>query len=89
MSPFDKDSHIYFSVSRKIEYLVLQIFKKCRNNVLFDADLLKYSIIKVLVMYRPKEIIKHIYKSFNDFLEELRKFFQDRIEWNVIEKILN
>ena len=40
-------------------------------------------------MYRPKEIIKYIYKSFNDFLEELRKFFQDRIEWNVIEKILN
>lgn len=87
LSLFDKDTHIYFSVSSKIEYLVLQIFRTYRNGFLFDADLMKYSITKALVVYRPKEIIKYIYKSPNDFLEELRKFFRNRIKCN--KKILN
>lgn len=82
LSLFDKDIHIYFSVSSKIEYLVLQVFQKYRNSFLIDADLLKYSITKALVMYRPKEIIKCLYESPKDFLEELKKFFQERIECN-------
>ena len=36
LSLFDKDTHIYFSVSSKIEYLVLQIFRKYRNGFLFS-----------------------------------------------------
>lgn len=82
LSLFDKDIHIYFSVSSKIEYLVLQVFQKYRNSFLVDADLMKYSITKALVMYRPKEIIKCLYESPKDFLEELKKFFQERIECN-------
>ena len=35
LSLFDKDTHIYFSVSSKIEYLVLQIFRTYRNGFLF------------------------------------------------------
>ena len=82
LSLFDKDIHIYFSVSSKIEYLVLQIFQRYRNSFLVDADLMKYSITKALVMYRPKEIIKCLYESPKDFLVELKKFFRDRIECN-------
>ena len=37
---FDEDIHIYFSVSSKIEYLVLQLFQGYRNSFLIDADLM-------------------------------------------------
>lgn len=82
LSLFDEDIHIYFSVSSKIEYLVLQIFQGYRNSFLIDADLMKYSITKALVIYRPQEIIKCLCGSPEDFLEELKKFFRDRIEYN-------
>ena len=82
LSLFDKDIHIYFSVSSKIEYLVLQVFKGYRNSIFIDADLIKYSITKALVVYRPQKIIKCIYESPKDFLEELKNFFQERIECN-------
>ena len=40
LSLFDEDIHIYFSVSSKIEYLVLQLFQGYRNSFLIDADLM-------------------------------------------------
>ena len=43
---------------------------------------MKYSITKALVVYRPHEIIKCLYGSPEDFLEELKRFFRDRIEYN-------
>lgn len=82
LSLFDEDIHIYFSVSSKMEYLVLQIFQGYRNSFLIDADLMKYSIIKALVKYHPQEIINCLYESPKDFLKKLKKFFQDRIECN-------
>ena len=51
LSLFDKDVHIYFSVSSKIEYLVLQVFQGYKNSFLVDTDLMKYSITKALVLY--------------------------------------
>lgn len=82
LSLFDEDIHICFSVSSKIEYLVLQLFQGYKNSFLVDADLMKYSITKALVLYRPQEIIKCLYGLPEDFLEELKKFFRDRIEYN-------
>ena len=82
LSLFDKNIYLYFSVSSKIEYLVLQVFQGYRNSILIDADLMKYSITKALVVYRPQEIIKCIYESPENFLEKLKKFFQERIECN-------
>lgn len=82
LSLFDKHVHIYFSVCSKIEYLVLQIFREYRNSFFVDADLMKYSITKSLVVYRPQEIIKCLYESPESFLEELKQFFRDRIECN-------
>lgn len=82
LSLFDEDSHIYFSLGSKIEYLILQLFSGYRNRFFFDTDLMKYSIIKALVVYRPQEIIRCIYESPEDFLEKLKKFFRDRIAFN-------
>ena len=61
---------------------MLQLFRDYKNNPLIDADLMKYSITKALVVYRPQEIIKCLYESPESFLEELRRFFCDRIEHN-------
>lgn len=82
LSIFDEDAHIYFSVRSKIEYLVLQLFRDYRNSFLINTDLMKYSIIKALVVYRPQEIIKCLYESPGDFLKKLKEFFRDRIECN-------
>ena len=82
LSLFDEDIHIYFSVASKIEYLVLQLFQGYKNTFLIDANSIKYSITKALVLYRPQEIIKCLYESPDNFLEELKKFFRDRIEYN-------
>ena len=82
LSLFDEEIHIYFSVSSKIEYLMLQVFQGYENSFLFDADFMKYSITKALVIYHPREIIKCLYESPKDFLEELKKFFRDRVEFN-------
>lgn len=82
LSLFDENIHIYFSVSSKIEYLVLQLFRNYKNNLFVDADLMKYSITKALVTYRPEEIIRSLYESPKEFLEGLKKFFSDRIEYN-------
>ena len=84
LSIFDEDTHIFFSVSSKIEYLILQIFKGYKNSLLIDADLMKYSIIKALVLYRPLDIIECVYESLDDFLKKLKEFFRDRIECNRI-----
>lgn len=82
LSIFNEDTYIYFSVYSKIEYLVLQLFQNYSNSFSFNAEAMKYSITKALVMYRPLEIINCIYESPNDFLEQLKKFFRDRIEIN-------
>ena len=82
LSLFDEESHIYFSVGSKIEYLVLQLFQGYSNRFLVDSTLMKYSITKALVMYRPQEIIKCLYDSPKDFLEKLKEFFKERIEIN-------
>lgn len=82
LSLFDETNHVYFSVSSKIEYLVLQLFQGYNNNLLVDADLMKYSITKALVIYRPQEIIRCLYESPERFIEELKTFFQNRIDIN-------
>ena len=82
LSLFDEDVHIYFSVISKIEYLMIQLFQGYRNNFLVNADLLTYSITKVLVKYRPHEIIRCLYESPEDFVKTLKMFLRERIECN-------
>lgn len=82
LSIFDESVKLYFSVTSKIEYLVLQLFIDYQNNCLVDADAIKYSITKALVSYRPRNVIKCIYDNPEKFVEELKKFFRERIELN-------
>ena len=83
LSIFDESTKLYFSVASKIEYLVLQLFRGYQNNFIIDADAIKYSITKALVVYRPQNIIKSIYDdNSKEFVEELKSFFRERIECN-------
>lgn len=82
LSIFDERSKVYFSIASKIEYLVLQLFKGYQNNYFIDADAIKYSITKALVVYHPRNVIKCIYEKPEEFVEELKNFFRERIECN-------
>lgn len=82
LSVFDESTKLYFSVASKIEYLVLQLFADYQNNVIIDADAVKYSITKALVAYRPENVIKCIYDNPEEFVEELKRFLRERIECN-------
>ena len=83
LSIFDESTKLYFSVASKIEYLVLQLFIGYQNNFIIDADAVKYSITKALVVYRPQNVIQSIYDdNSKEFVEELKRFFRERIECN-------
>ena len=82
LSIFDEKIIIYFSVSNKIEYVIHQIFRNYNNSFFADIDLMKYSITKAILVYRPQKVIEAIYKSPNDFINELKVFLEDRIEKN-------
>lgn len=82
LSIFDESTKLYFSVASKIEYLVLQLFIDYQNNFIIDADAVKYSITKAIVAYRPQNVIKSIYDNPEEFVEELKRFFRERIECN-------
>ena len=79
---FDENTHVYFSISSKIEYLICQLFQGYRNGFFINADAIKYSITKALVLYHPREIIQCLFESPNLFLDKLKIFFRERIEQN-------
>ncbi len=82
LSIFDGDTSIYFAVISKIEYIVAQIFDGYENSFLFDMDAMKYSIIKAILTYRPKEIIEGVFENTGELVTALKEFFQDRIRRN-------
>ena len=82
LSLFDEEINLYFSVASKIEYLVLQLFAEYKSNFFFDADAVKYSITKSLVMYRPEKVIDCLFNSPGSFVDVLKDFFRERIEFN-------
>lgn len=68
------DLRIYFCVFNKLEYIIIQLLNEYRNNLFLDADSLKYSISKLITLYKPERVIESIYTEDNSFLVELRKF---------------
>ena len=60
LSLFSDDIHIYISTFSKVEYIVNQLFKDYKNSFLFDMDMMRYSIIKALVIYKPRELVDAI-----------------------------
>lgn len=82
LSIYSKEIIVYFSVFSKIEYVINQLFMDYHNSWLVDVDLMKYSIVKALLVYRPVKVIQAIYNKPYDFVKELHIFFEQRIEKN-------
>lgn len=82
LSLFAEEFNLYFFIASKIEYLVLQLFAEYKSNFLLDADAMKYSITKALVMYRPEKVIDCIFSSPESFVDVLKEFFRERIKCN-------
>jgi hypothetical protein len=79
---FNEEIYVYFSVTSKIEYIILQLFRNYENSMFINTDSMKYSIVKAIVLYRPKEIINGMYDSTSELVELLKIFFEERIEEN-------
>lgn len=77
---FDERVFVYLSTFSKTEYIVRQAFAGYENSPFVDMDLLKYSVAKAIVVYRPKEVIQSLYSGPEEFLESLRDFFRMKIE---------
>ena len=77
---FSNDVYIYISTFSKVEYIVNQLFKDYKNSLLFDMDMMRYSIIKALVIYKPRELVDAIYNNPENIVGAMKTFFKDRIE---------
>ena len=82
LSLFSDDIYIYISTFSKVEYIVNQLFKGYKNSFLFDMDMMKYSIVKSLVIYKPKELVDAIYNNPQKIIDVMKDFFEDRIKKN-------
>lgn len=81
-SIFNEDVSIYFAVVSKIEYIISQVFDGYKNSVFCDMDAMRYSIVKAILMYQPKEIIEGVFENTGELVTILKKFFQDKIDKN-------
>lgn len=81
---FDSDIQVYFSVISKIEFIISQLFYGYKNSFFCDMDAMKYSIVKMILMYQPKEIIEGIFENTGELVATLKAFFEDRIQQNKV-----
>lgn len=88
LSFFDENMIILICINSKLEYIIHQLFcnyqNKLENKVYVSMDSLKYSIVKALLVYRPKEIFECIYADSTQLIPLLKDFFRDRIEQNML-----
>lgn len=84
LSLFDSDIEVYFAVISKIEFIISQLFDGYKNSFFYDMDAMKYSIVKAILMYQPKEVIEGVFENTGELVATLKAFFEDRIEQNKV-----
>lgn len=82
LSLFDSDIEVYFAVISKIEFIISQIFDGYKKSFLYDMDAMKYSIVKAILMYQPKEVIEGVFENTRELVSTLKAFFENRIKQN-------
>ena len=82
LSIIDENIYIYFCILSKIEYVIIQLFQEYKNSIYVDMDLVRYSIVKAILTYRPADVINNIYAEPDTFVASLKVFFNARIELN-------
>ena len=88
ISLYDEKIIIYFSVTSKIEYVINQLLSNYQNRLFVDSNLMKYSIIKAINVYRPPKVIEAIYKEPHIFVNELQAFLKNQIVQNQTNAVL-
>ena len=73
---------LYFCVMSKFEYVVHQLLIDYHSSWAFNANAMKYSIIKILNVYKPQNAIDCIYNHPERLIETLEAFFFQKIEEN-------
>lgn len=81
-SIFDGKFYIYLSVVSKIEFVLLQLFRYYHTNLNVNIEAIKYSIIKIILVYRPENVINNIYTTPKAFVNSLIDFLKKRLEIN-------
>lgn len=84
LSLFDRDIELYFAVISKIEFIISQLFDGYKNSFLYDMDAMKYSIVKAILMYQPKEVIEGVFENTRELISTLKAFFENRIKQNKV-----
>lgn len=79
---FDEDMFVYYSFSSKVEHLIYRLFDQYRSVPGINTDLMKYSLTKLVVQCRPREVVKAFYDDPEELISKLRAFLRDRIERN-------
>ena len=77
---FDEKVLVYYAVTSKIEYIILQLFEGYENSLFVDMDAMKYSITKALVLYQPSVVLEGMYNNTGELIGLLKDFFTYQIE---------
>ena len=79
---FDNKLELYITVQNKIEYVVNQLLSSYKNSLLVDADVLRYSVTKIINLYKPEKVIESIYANDGSFITKLRDFLNLLLKQN-------
>lgn len=79
---FDENMFVYRSFSSKVEHLMYRLFDRYRSVPGVNTDFMKYTLAKLVVQYRPREIVEAFYGDPEKLIGELCSFLLDRIERN-------
>ena len=71
---FDDGMFVYCSFSSKVEHLVYRLFDRYRSVPGVNTDFMKYTLAKLVVQYRPREIVEAFYGDPEKLIRELRTF---------------
>lgn len=82
LSVFDSNIPIYFAAISKVEFIITQLFEGYKNSFFCDMDAMKYSIVKTILVYQPKEIMEGVFENTGELIVSLRAFFKERIQKN-------
>lgn len=68
---------LYICVFNKIEFIIIQLLNSYENSLFVDADSLKYSIAKLVSLYRPQNVYDSVYRNDGSFISELKEFLNE------------
>lgn len=68
------DLFLYICVFNKLEYIIIQLLNSYKNSLFVNADSLKYSISKLVSLYRPQNVYESFYLNDDSFISELKEF---------------